>query len=321
MTFRHVKTTIKLFFFAAVLVTATQAEAASTGEVFRNFGDALGGNFPRRLLTWVSYLLGLLFSIQGIFKFKDHVDESSGGRGTNQAPLSGAVKKFLAGGALLSGPYIGGALQGTLFGNSNNQMIQTSGTHAAPGGDGMDSMIVKFIQDVADYSVYALLAFAYVSAVILLITGIVRMTKSSQEGPRGPSGLGTMMTFIAAAGLFSFGDMIVAFSNSFFGGNAGTGGITVYANIGSNIVSDADDREKVAAIVEALMIFVLIVGLIAFMRGLFVLKAFADGSQQATISQALTFLIGGTLAINLGQVVNAVERSVGLTAANSITFG
>ena len=41
-----------------------------------------------------------------------------------------------------------------------------------------------------------------------------------------------------------------------------------------------------------------------------------------SVAQALTFLIGGALAINLGQLVNVIEGSLGLTAAggNIISF-
>ena len=60
------------------------------------------------------------------------------------------------------------------------------------------------------------------------------------------------------------------------------------------------------------MTFIMIVGIIAFIRGLFVLRAFAEGSQNATIMQALTFLFGGALAINLGDLVNVLGATVGV---------
>ncbi|HEX2753172.1 MAG TPA: hypothetical protein VHP34_08775, partial [Alphaproteobacteria bacterium] len=63
--------------------------------------------------------------------------------------------------------------------------------------------------------------------------------------------------------------------------------------------------------------FVMLVGYIAFIRGWFVLKAFADGQQGATVAQGLTFLIGGSLAINLGELVNALQETVGIAG---ITF-
>ncbi len=79
--------------------------------------------------------------------------------------------------------------------------------------------------------------------------------------------------------------------------------------IGTNILTDPPDVAQVAPVIEALMSFIMIVGFIAFIRGWFVLKSFGDGSQQASLAQAVTFLVGGTLAINLGALVNAIENT------------
>ncbi|MDE2336647.1 MAG: hypothetical protein KGL10_04990, partial [Alphaproteobacteria bacterium] len=150
------------------------------------------------------------------------------------------------------------------------------------------------------------------SAIALLVVGIVRLTKTEQEGPRGPAGLGTIMTFLASGALFSFGDMAGIFSNSLFG----TSTAATYATISTSVIT-ASDAAQVEPVIESMMIFIMIVGFIAFVRGWFVLKAFADGSSQASLAQALTFLIGGTMAINLGQLINLLEKTVNVSG---ITF-
>jgi hypothetical protein len=40
----------------------------------------------------------------------------------------------------------------------------------------------------------------------------------------------------------------------------------------------------------------------------------ADGQQGATMAQGLTFLFGGTMAINLGELINALQNTVGVGA-------
>jgi hypothetical protein len=203
-----------------------------------------------------------------------------------------------------------GTLQNTLFGAGGGTAKLKFSAHAGvAGGSGMDKMIVDFVSDVFEPISYLLMAFTYIAAIALLITGIVRLTKTAQEGPRGPTGLGTIMTFLAAGAMFTFGDMMGSFSSSLFG-NAD---VMTAAKIGTNVISDPVDAQRVAAVVEAVMGFVMIVGFIAFIRGWFVLKAFADGSTTATLAQGLTFLFGGVLAINLGELVNILQKTVGLT--------
>ena len=121
------------------------------------------------------------------------------------------------------------------------------------------------------------------------------------------------MTFLASGALFSFGDMIGTFSTSLFGDATSS----TFANISPTVISNAADAARVDSVIEAVMAFIMIVGYIAFIRGWFVLKAFADGSNNATLAQGLTFLFGGTLAINLGELVNILQRTVNVSG---ITF-
>jgi hypothetical protein len=216
---------------------------------------------------------------------------------------------------LLAAPYMSRAAVGSLVG-AGGANIQAGAIHGAPAGNGADTMIYQFVNNMATPASFLLMAFAYIGAIILLITGITRLTHTAQEGPRGPAGLGTIMTFLASSALFSSGSMMGNFNNSLFGNGTVT---STFATIGGNILTAADALQ-VAPVIESVMTFIMIVGFIAFIRGWFVLKAFADGNSQTSVAQAITFLIGGALAINLGQLVNILEGSVGLLPANSITF-
>jgi intracellular multiplication protein IcmC len=213
---------------------------------------------------------------------------------------------------MLSGPAMYDALHSTLFGGGGPG-LNGSNRHASPGGGGMDQMIVDFVSNIYGPVSMLLTSFTYISAIVLLLVGITRLTKTAQDGPRGPTGLGTIMTFLASGALFAFGDMMGSFSSSLFG----TATVSTYATISPTVISNSGDAAKISAVVEALMAFIMLVGFIAFIRGWFVLKAFADGNSNATIAQALTFLFGGALAINLGALVNVLQNTVGVSG---ITF-
>lgn len=309
MWYRHFT---KIAFFA-VLFMIGSSDAAYAGDkisdILNNVTASWGG--LQGILSMFAWLGGCFLGVAGIFKFKDHVDNPS------QTPLSAGVKRMLAGGMFFSLPFMIRALRGSLFGNmaigANAQDTTGYTDHGALSAGGLDKMVVDFIGDIAYPAEIMLTGFSYLSGILLLIVAISRLTKRMEEGPRGPAGIGTIMTFVAAGALFSFGDSMGTFSSSLFGDEVAA----TQSSISDEIIEDDDDRERIQAVIEGVMVFVMLVGYIAFIRGWFVLKAFADGQQGATVAQGLTFLLGGSLAINLGELVNALQETVGI---DGITF-
>ncbi len=306
MDIRHIN---KVFYFAviAMLVIAPEAEAADAKKLstmLDNVRDAFK-NAPD-ILSVILYLLGLLFAVSGIHKFKEHVDNPV------QHRISDGVKRFLAGGASLAAPSIITAMKTSLITGKGPGLSRSEEIVKVTSGTGMDDMIVKFVTEMYTPTAKLLTAFTYLAAIIFVVVGIIRLTKTAQEGPRGPGGLGTILTFLVSGALFSFGDMMGTFSTSLFGNADVKTGITISPNI-----IKADAATHIIPVVQSLMAFVMLVGFIAFIRGWFVLKAFGDGNQQATLAQALTLLFGGAVAINMGELVNILQETVGI---GGITF-
>lgn len=308
MWYRH---SVKIAILSVLFMIGSTDAAYAGGklsDIFGNVIDSWAG--VTNILSTVAWLGGSFLGVTGIFKFKDHVDNPS------QTPLSAGVKRLIAGGMFFSLPFMIRALRGSLFGNTAvgaNAHNTSDYTNATLSAGGLDKMVVDVISDIAVPAELMLTAFSYLSGILLLIVGISRLTKRMEEGPRGPAGMGTIMTFVAAGALFSFGDSIGAFSTSLFGDTQ----VATEAAIDATIITDTDDRERIQTVIEGVMVFVMLVGYIAFIRGWFVLKAFADGQQGATVAQGLTFLFGGSLAINLGELVNALQNTVGIAG---ITF-
>ena len=295
----------------AFLLSATSvADAQTLGTAFVSTRDSIE-KVPL-VLTTISYIAGLFLAAAGIFKFKEHVDNPQ------QAPISAGVKRFLAGGMFLSGPFMYEALRGTLFGGGVptvlNNTSRTAITIDLTDGISLDEMVINLMTDIGGPVELLLIIVSYIFGIALLLVGISRLTKRLEEGPKGPAGVGTMMTFLASGALFSFGGMMGTFSSSLFGDAT----VNTLATIDSSIGLSAADADKIQAVIEAVMAFIMIVGYIAFIRGWFVLKSFADGAQGATLAQGLVFLFGGALAINLGELVNMLQNSVGVSG---ITFG
>lgn len=299
----------------SVLFTVALSDSAfagqKMGDVFLNVLQSWGG--ITNILSTLAYFLGIFLVVHGIFKFKDHVDNPS------QTRLSDPMKRMFAGGMFLSLPFMLRAMRGSIFGAENvgSNALKSSKSDAANLSDGgLDKMVVDFMTNVAGPAEALLGAFSYLAAIALLLVGISRLTKKLEEGPRGPAGMGTIMTFIASGALFSFGDMMGTFANSVFG--AGGNQLKTNSLVASNVINDDESRLRVEKVIDAVMVFVMLVGYIAFIRGWFVMKAFADGQQGATIAQGLTFLFGGALAINLGELVNVLMRTVNV---QGLSFG
>jgi len=305
MQYRKVLLATALF---AVFMTVGTGDAEVASKLstiinaFKNSWDKF-----QSVLTTVAWIAGAFLGCAAIFKFKDHVDNPA------QTPLSQGVKRMIAGGMLLSLPFTINALHGSLFGRGvaygAGKATTTSITTGALTPGGLDKMVVDVMKDVAGPIESMLVAFAYLSGIALLLVGVSRLTKRMEEGPKGPAGFGTIMTFVASGMLFNYGSSIGSFTSSIFGNNS----LMTKITIDSTVINNTADANRVAYVLEGLEIFVMIVGYIAFIRGWFVLKNFADGQQGATLAQGLTFLFGGAVAINLGEFVNAVTNTVGVT--------
>ncbi len=291
-----------------VLGLASEAQAATTvADVINNVQSSFS-NFPN-LLSLIAYVSGIFMAAWGTFKFKDHVDNP------RETKLSEGVKRFLAGGFFFSLPAMTSVAANTLVGNvGTNKITNTGYTGAVLTPGGLDEMVVKMMQNIGHPTELLLVAFCYISGIGLLLVAISRLTKRMEEGPRGPAGIGTLMTFISAGALLSFPDMIGAFTTSMFGDTS----VMTKASISASVISSSADADKITTVIEGVMAFVMLVGYIAFIRGWFVLKAFADGQNGATLAQGLTFLFGGALAINLGELINVLQTTVGISG---LTFG
>ncbi|MEZ5919636.1 MAG: hypothetical protein R3D66_07020 [Alphaproteobacteria bacterium] len=124
--------------------------------------------------------------------------------------------------------------------------------------------------------------FGFVAGTILIMIGISRLIKTAQDGPRGPGGLGTMVTFLAGGALISFNPLIRTFTASLFAydgvgvfGRTRTDAVLVYT-------SGMSPTEIVHAhtVISAILKFMILVGLISFVRGIFIVRNVAEGNNK-----------------------------------------
>ena len=288
-------------------------------------GDSLcgiilhAGAFPA-FLTAISYLIGLILGVWGIFKIRDHV------LNPQQTQVWEGVSRLVAGGFFFALPVVVEVMRATFIGTapilSAFALFPTTGfnTGAGPacgaGPLGLDGTLVCMMQDVMGPLHVVLNFAAFVAGMILLMIGVSRLIKSAQDGARGPGGLGTVMTFVTGAALISYNELVRAFSTTIMGSPV----TLTFNKLQYTTGMSAAEVGAANAVIAAIVQFVVIVGLISFVRGIFIIRGVAEGNQQSSVMAGVTHMVGGALAVNLGPLINAVQTTLGL-GGFGITFG
>lgn len=155
----------------------------------------------------------------------------------------------------------------------------------------------------------ALSFVCFCAGFMFIMVGISRLLKSEQDGPKAPLGIGTIFTFIVGAMLMSVNEFIRIVSMNIF--NSGT--IQTKAKLSYTSGMSTAELAEFYATVSGLLKFMMMIGLISFARGLFIIRGVAEGNQQSSIMAGMTHIIAGALALNLGPFLNLIQATLGIT--------
>ncbi len=303
-------------------------------------------------LSAMAYVFGLVLGFWGILKIKDHVVDPS------RVPIWEGVSKFIAGGAFFSLPLVIEVVRSTITPATLNvaALAPTTGFNDGSGllgnrvigfgcggagdlldgifGDGTDSggldtALLCLANDVLGPMHILMNVFAFIAGTILIMIGISRLTKSAQDGARGPGGIGTVMTFVTGGMLISYNEMVRAFTQTLGMGKSDLLGLGIDLPLGVTATyatlaytQGMSDAEIAHAhhVISAIIKFMIVIGLVSTIRGIFILRGAAEGNQQSSLMAGVTHLVGGALAVNLGPLINAVQSTLGI-AEYGISFG
>ncbi|MFA5593049.1 MAG: hypothetical protein WC989_07030 [Micavibrio sp.] len=297
--------------FAAAMsshpVPATGAECAE---------DTLGGMICNAinststlpgLITGFSYMAGLVFGFMGIMKLKQHVENPG------NVEIWDPIKRFVAGGGFFALPFVADVVRKTVEGG-NATFTSGTGFSGKSTGVGLDALIVNLMKDIMEPTIWLIGWGGWIVGLIFVFIGISRLMQTEQQGPRGPTGIGTITTFLIAGALFSLNSIISYLNTSIFGNSViKTKGVLAYTD------GLGGAEAHVHAVISAIIAFSFVLGWISVVRGLFIIRGVSEGNSQASMMAAVTHLVGGALAINLGGVIMAVQNTLGITKYG-ITF-
>jgi len=259
---------------------------------------------------FAGFLIATFLTMRGIQMLRAHMENPG------QNPLPEAIKRLGVGGILFALPVAVNIVVKT-FGATATAMTNTGYTVTETSGNGgLDGMMVNFIRDISNPAFLGIEVFCYISGILMILFAMQRLVRTSQDGPRGPLGFGTIMMFIVAALLLSFPQFLTTIDTSLTGsGGKALTQVSFMSELGSG-----EETKQAKNVFSAVLAFMAVIGFLSVVRGLFLLKSFADGNQQATMMSVVTHIVAGSMAINLGFFINAVQKSLGVTNI-PVTFG
>jgi hypothetical protein len=256
-------------------------------------------------LSLLSYILGVFFSITGLQMLRAYVDDP----GRN--PAQGSLLRLGAAAFFIFAPTAADALVRTLGvtgGVGGNDIVGEGGGVTVQGGDfnadGVDAALGRFVIDFGGPFLENLLPFmAYIAGVIFMLVGLKRLALANGDGPQAPGGMGTMGTFLVAAALMAFGYVMFVLQGSLFG--------TTDLYVNQVFVTQGDNAalvERAERTLWGVFMFLRIVGYVSVLRGLFMLRAVAEGGNVSMMAVG-THMVAGALLANSGAFVNAVQHT------------
>jgi hypothetical protein len=264
-------------------------------------------------LTALCYLFGLVIGVWALLKIRDHV------LNPQQVSIWEGVSRLIVTGGLFAMPYVAGALNnsiigGNAFAGAASLGFNWNSTIACGGGpQALDTAMGCFVQNIMAPMHILFGHFAFIAGLIFIMVGITRIMKSAQEGARGPGGFGTLSTFIIGAVLISYNQIIMVVSRSIYDAPASSAALAYTTGM------TPAEIDHVNNVITAILQFMLVIGILSFIRGWFILRSVAEGNSQASMMAGATHILGGALAINLGPLLSSVQTTLGITGIG-ITF-
>ena len=169
--------------------------------------------------------------------------------------------------------------------------------------------MISLVRDLEPALLLLVSALCYLLALVAFAQGLLRLFKTSEDKFHAPSGIGTGLCFLICIVMAALPSWLGAASESLFGtaSPAGTASLGYRGSPWSG--GRGADYD---ALLAAVFTLVALVGLFAFMRGAFVLRAAADGRPEASAGRAFGHMAGGIAAWHLPAVIGALQTSLGI---------
>lgn len=133
---------------------------------------------------------------------------------------------------------------------------------------------------------------AQLAGIVISIIGLLKFKEYSESGGR--------VKISTPLGLTLVGVLLIALPGTI---DMATETLSLGANTGKDLLSEPTGGSGASAVfgagLKGVLIFIKLVGHIAIIKGLFVLKRMSDGQQNQGMGHAITWIAGGAFAVNV----------------------
>ena len=143
----------------------------------------------------------------------------------------------------------------------------------------------------------------YLLALLAFVQGCLRVLRHSNGGGNGPSLWGVGSSFLIAVVLVSWPAVLRGAGDTLFAGSSPASATLAYGAGGV----------KYGELLAALVWIVRVVGLLSFVKGVYVLRGASDGVPGATVSGAAMHMVGGAMAWHILALLWAVQKTLGIS--------
>lgn len=189
-------------------------------------------------------------------------------------------------------------------------VLGISPAHAAASAPSIDQMFANFSS--ASVAIMNLVRWmALPVGIFISFSGLLRLKDVAEGGGRVKLHTPVMLILLGAT--------LIAFPVAT---NIATQTVALGAATGTELsrVPAGAGAPGVQAALEGILLFVKMVGHLAFFRGFLILKGVAEGAQQQTIGRALTHIFGGAAAINIDTTTQILVNTFAPGMAGGLGF-
>lgn len=304
------KIIFQLFFAIFVIAFSNNTLAAddidSVGAAAGHFAgnDAATLKAVLDIFSGLAYVFGIWYGVKTLMQFKEH-NESNG-----QVKITKPMISILVSTILLSLPSVlnvlteSFALQGSGFDAIKGSVASLVGLGGSCSSDEVAQGMACLAKSIPALMYLTILAGTIMGA-FFVIKGVF-MLPQLEQGRASSSQV--MWTIIAGIALWSLLPMFNVISSTMGGGSDSFIGSVA----GKYAQSQAGGQDNAAnAAIAASLIFVQFIGVIAFARGLYMLKLMGE-NKDGSMGRALTHIFGGAASMNIIWTIKVLAGSLGV---------
>ncbi len=260
------------------------------------------------VFQWIAYISGVMAALKGVHHLKLHADNPQNNKlVVPLAYLGGSI-------GMLSLPSFVATLHESLGAEGAGGSFSCSDPGAVGEAVGLGQVVTNFVANFKEPLTDLTSLTAMLAGLLMIVNGLIKASKYGTD-PKTYS-LHSILTHLGFGALLTtIGSNMHTMMASLFGiSEAESSSVLSWGQIEGLIGQPISEDFKLAVVSS--LTFVQIMGAIAFVRGWLILKKVVEGSGNASLTQGLTHIIGGTIALNIFGFLTIMDATFGTSLLN-----